>query len=236
MFQDKSSITQFKIFGERHTATNIIAKLIIQNFNLDYRYYDFLGWKHRKAPSVKELQSEPLVLNTLFLITVRHPYEWAAAMHRRPYCDYDALIHRYGFKDFLKYPIEDYANVLDMWNQKYASYQKFMELVPYGMIIRYEDFKQDQLSVLKRLYQWLPEPTVPKAITEYMHGGDTWTLKFVERRIGNTIYRHWAEYPPEPSKAPASHKKPLAEITRDIIEMIDSQIDKSVLDYFYPKN
>ncbi|ANV88259.1 MULTISPECIES: sulfotransferase family protein [unclassified Picosynechococcus] len=229
----QNQIIQFKIFGERHTATNAIARLLIQNFDLDYPYYDFLGWKHRKAPNAEELQNKPLVARTLFIITVRHPYEWAAAMHRWPYCDSDAVIHRYSFKRFLDYPIEDYASILDMWNQKYASYQKFIELVPYVKVIRYEDFKKDQLAVLQDLYQWIPQPEKPEIFNQYMHGGVGWNLTLTNRTIEKLIYQHWLQFPVDASNSSAP-QKPLEPITDDIASMIDKQIDDSVLRYYYP--
>tara|TARA_B100001121_G_scaffold256694_1_gene234647 strand:- start:53 stop:268 length:216 start_codon:yes stop_codon:yes gene_type:complete len=50
-------INSFKIFGERHTGTNAVGLFLRENFNLGFKYYDYLGWKHRLAPKKSEIET-----------------------------------------------------------------------------------------------------------------------------------------------------------------------------------
>ena len=111
----------FKVFGERHTGTNAISSFLEKNFNLENKYYEYLGWKHRLAPSHEELKKFNLVDN-LFLITFRNPYSWLKAMHKEPYNYNYPQIRELDFLSFLQIPFEDYENVIKMWNQKNHSY------------------------------------------------------------------------------------------------------------------
>ena len=107
----------FKVFGERHTGTNAISSFLEKNFNLENKYYEYLGWKHRLAPSHEELKKFNLVDN-LFLITFRNPYSWLKAMHKEPYNYNYPQIRELDFLSFLQIPFEDYENVIKMWNQR----------------------------------------------------------------------------------------------------------------------
>jgi len=139
-----------KIFGERHTATNAITEFVHLNFNALCNDYGFLGWKHRRAPLKSEWQRVNY-RDTLFIFTVRHPYSWAKSMHREPYCMHHPQLKKMTFDDFLIHPIEDYENILKMWNQKYQSYIDMCEQVPNSLILRMEHFISDQKNAYNQL-------------------------------------------------------------------------------------
>ncbi len=136
-------IDKLKIFGERHTATNAIRNMVSNCFDLQVMNFEYLGWKHRRAPKPAEWKKYP-VASTLFVITARNPYTWLKAMHRRPYTPHQPDLPTLAFRHFLKYPLEDYENVIQMWNEKNARYLDFIEQVPNATLIRTEDFSVDQ--------------------------------------------------------------------------------------------
>lgn len=141
---------QIKIFGERHTATNALTVFIQRNFEGQHRYYDFLGWKHRRAPKKQEWQKQDYQ-HTLFLFTVRNPYTWLKAMHREPYYGHQPQITQLNFRDFILHSIEDYENCIQMWNEKYHSYLKMSRDVPQSLFVRMEDFLNDQEGIYTKL-------------------------------------------------------------------------------------
>lgn len=141
---------QIKIFGERHTATNALTLFIQKNFEGQHRYYDFLGWKHRRAPKKQEWGKQDYQ-NTLFIFTVRNPYTWLKAMHREPYYPHQPQITQLNFRDFILHSIEDYENCIQMWNEKYNGYAEMSKDVPHSLFIRMEDFLRNQEDIYKQL-------------------------------------------------------------------------------------
>ena len=86
-------IDSIKVFGERHSGTNAIGYFAGQNFNLETKRHDFLGWKHRLAPE-REEWSKFDVESCLFIFCLRNPYSWLQAMHKEPYYEhYPCLLH-----------------------------------------------------------------------------------------------------------------------------------------------
>jgi hypothetical protein len=140
----------FKIFGERHTGTNALSSFIIENFNIKFLYYDYLGWKHRLAPNETEIQKFA-TQETIFLFTFRNPYSWLKAMHRDPYYYHYPKITELNFFEFVQFQIEDYENLIMLWNQKNSSYLEMINKVPISMLVKVEDFHNDQKSYFNRI-------------------------------------------------------------------------------------
>jgi hypothetical protein len=123
-----------KVFGERHTGTKYLLKLIELNmpeFNivqgtgswvLEKLYYrpwvelaydmyfrktfpKVLGWKH-SAVHCAALYEQKIFEKTFFVCLVRNPYSWLLSMHRMPYHAYDMPR---SFEDFLvsEWPVLD---------------------------------------------------------------------------------------------------------------------------------
>ena len=136
-------IDSVKIFGERHTGTNAINLFIRENFDLTFKYYDFLGWKHRLAPKKSEWVKHD-TSNTLFIFLFRNPYAWLRSMYREPYYHHYLKINDRSFDEFLKFSIEDYENSVCLWNQKNESYLRMSKEVKHSINIRIEDFRLDQ--------------------------------------------------------------------------------------------
>ena len=143
-------VQSFKIFGERHTGTNALSSFIIENFNIKFLYYDYLGWKHRLAPNESEIQKFA-TQETIFLFTFRNPYSWLKAMHRDPYYYHYPKITELNFFEFVQFQIEDYENLIMLWNQKNSSYLEMINKVPISMLVKVEDFHNDQQSYFNKI-------------------------------------------------------------------------------------
>lgn len=143
-------VQSFKIFGERHTGTNALSSFVIENFNIKFLYYDYLGWKHRLAPNETEIQKFA-TQETIFLFTFRNPYTWLKAMHRDPYYYHYPKITELNFFDFVQFQIEDYENLIVLWNQKNSSYLEMINKVPISMLVKVEDFHNDQQSYFNKI-------------------------------------------------------------------------------------
>ena len=143
-------VQSFKIFGERHTGTNALSSFIIENFNIKFLYYDYLGWKHRLAPNETEIQKFATE-QTIFLFTFRNPYSWLKAMHRDPYYYHYPKITELNFFEFVQFQIEDYENLIMLWNQKNLSYLEMINKVPISMLVKVEDFHNDQQSYFDKI-------------------------------------------------------------------------------------
>ena len=153
-------IDSIKVFGERHSGTNAIGYFAGKNFNLQFKHYDFLGWKHRLAPEQTEW-SKFDVESCLFIFCLRNPYSWLQAMHKEPYYEHYPKIKELSFEDFLKFSIEDYENSIAMWNQKNASYLRMALEAPNSIIIAVEKFYNSQEKIHGNLQKILNKPNTP---------------------------------------------------------------------------
>ena len=163
-------IDSIKVFGERHSGTNAIGYFSGKNFNLQFKHYNFLGWKHRLAPEQTEW-SKFDVESCLFIFCLRNPYSWLQAMHKEPYYDHYPKIKELSFEDFLKFSIEDYENSIAMWNKKNLSYLRMAKEVPHSIIVNVEEFHSSQEKIHADLQQTLGKDNasfIP--MNEYVNG------------------------------------------------------------------
>ena len=134
------------IFGERHTGTNALSLFLRENFNLKFKYYEFLGWKHRLAPKKAEWIKHDTD-NVLFIFLFRNPYTWLKSMHKEPYYHHYLKINERSFEEFIKFSIEDYENSICLWNEKNDSYLRMSKEVKHSLNICIEDFRSDQSKI-----------------------------------------------------------------------------------------
>ncbi len=139
-------IDSVKIFGERHTGTNALSLFLRENFNLTFKYYEFLGWKHRLAPKKAEWIKHNTG-NVLFIFLFRNPYTWLKSMYKEPYYHHYLKINDRSFEEYIRFPIEDYENSICLWNQKNDSYLRMSKEVSHSLNIRIEDFRLDQRKI-----------------------------------------------------------------------------------------
>jgi len=144
------TIKYFKIFGERHTGTNAVSVFLRENFNLSLHGYDFLGWKHRLAPKSEELDDLDIA-DTLFVFCFRHPFSWLKSMHKEPYSNHYPKLKELDFIDFISAQIEDYRNVITLWNEKNQSYLDMSKEIDKSICINVEDFFNKQEHIHNEL-------------------------------------------------------------------------------------
>ena len=163
-------IDSIKVFGERHSGTNAIGYFVGKNFNLKFKHYDFLGWKHRLAPQQAEWEKFE-VKNCLFIFCIRNPYSWLKAMHKEPYYEHYPKIKELSFEEFIKFSIEDYENAIAMWNQKNLSYLQMSAEVPHSIVIPVETFHRSQENIHAELQKIADKPNTPFIpMNEYVNG------------------------------------------------------------------
>jgi len=163
-------IDSIKVFGERHSGTNAIGYFVGKNFNLKFKHYDFLGWKHRLAPQQAEWEKFE-VKNCLFIFCIRNPYSWLKAMHKEPYYEHYPKIKDLSFEEFIKFSIEDYENAIAMWNQKNLSYLQMAAEVPHSIVIPVETFHRSQEKIHGELQKITNKPNTPFIpMNEYVNG------------------------------------------------------------------
>ena len=176
-------IDSIKVFGERHSGTNAIGYFAGKNFDLQFKHYNFLGWKHRLAPEQAEW-SKFDVESCLFIFCLRNPYSWLQAMHKEPYYDHYPKIKELSFEDFLKFSIEDYENSIAMWNKKNLSYQRMAKEVPSSIIINVEEFHSSQEKIHADLQQVLGLDNLPVIpMNEYVNGRGRHTDKDIQSAL-----------------------------------------------------
>jgi hypothetical protein len=163
-------IDSIKVFGERHSGTNAIGYFAGKNFNLKFQHYDFLGWKHRRAPK-KDEWSKFDIQDCLFIFCMRNPYSWVQAMHREPYYDHYPTIKDLSLENFIQFSFEDYENCIAMWNQKNDSYFKMSDEVPNSIVINVEDFHIDQNQFHQNISHLLGRQDLPLIeMNDYVNG------------------------------------------------------------------
>ena len=176
-------IDSIKVFGERHSGTNAIGYFAGKNFDLQFKHYNFLGWKHRLAPEQEEW-SKFDVESCLFIFCLRNPYSWLQAMHKEPYYEHYPKIKELSFDDFLKFSIEDYENSIAMWNKKNLSYQRMAKEVPNSIIINVEEFHSSQEKIhadLQQVFGLDNLPVIP--MNEYVNGRGRHTDKDIQSAL-----------------------------------------------------
>jgi hypothetical protein len=116
-----------------------------------------LGWKHAFAPSPLDLHTAHVdPTRILFLTLTKNPYAWLISLYRRPY---HAKRRYENFSHFLSAPWETvarekagraFANPIELWNQKNASYLRLGEYAT-SLVCRYEELLEDPSHFLKTL-------------------------------------------------------------------------------------
>ena len=134
------------------------------------QYYDFLGWKHRLAPSYEEFNKFN-ISDTLFIFLIRNPYAWSQAMYREPYYIHYRRINEKPFEEFLTFQFEDYENLITMWSKKNESYLEMAKWVPNALVIKLEDFRSDQKGAFQKISKFIsPKQEACIELNAYING------------------------------------------------------------------
>lgn len=183
-----------KIYGERNTGTNYLAKLIHENLDViqlpgvpprpanlllrkfphwpihePFQDYYFqrtfaknLGWKHALVRPVAELKKLPICENSISFITIsKNPYSWLLSLYKRPYHYYKVWEEKPDFETFLTSPSPVvrrenapgfFANPIELWNQKNASYIQLKNGFP-ALNLKYEELISSPEEIIKSISQ-----------------------------------------------------------------------------------
>lgn len=154
-------INQFIIYGERHSGTKFLQKLI--NDNLHIVYAKGFNHKHFFTPEFILRQSQITIKSTIFFCIVRNPYDWIMSFHReRHHCGINAANNIYNFmskpwisrEPFLGpeimldrhlYNKKPYPTIFHMRSAKNQFlYSILPRYVEHHLFVRYEDFLEEK--------------------------------------------------------------------------------------------
>lgn len=174
----KFPVRKIQIFGERCSGTNYCEALIRQNLRDVDLTWEF-GWKHfppwiiGKQASLEKLHT-PAVHDTLFLIVVRHPFEWSKSLFQRPfhiitprdqsYVEFLAmpLLPEISIDDYQRHPItgEYFMNCGELRTWVLRNMLKYRKHVDHYCLVRYEDLRDCPDQILTQISRAFHIPKV----------------------------------------------------------------------------
>jgi hypothetical protein len=157
-------ISRYVIYGERHSGTKFLEKLITKNFNLSKS--ELFGHKHFFRPKYILDKESEILDSTIFFCIVRNPYDWIMAFHKlRHHCAIIGAndIYRFISKEWISrndffgieiledrhlYADRRYINIFEMRRAKleYMFYILPLFIKNY-IFIKYEDFFCETFAV-----------------------------------------------------------------------------------------
>lgn len=170
--KNNNPIYNFTIYGERHSGTKFLQKLIHKNFNLPITW-DY-GWKHFFGHYTQNIISNGQ--NTLFIGIVRDPYNWIMAMHKKAYhvpSDISKNLHSLLFSEWRsvnkfghekidyygKYEDrnytsgERYKNIFDLrYNKNIYLHQLMPTLNQNYILVTYNNLINNPYEIIKNIY------------------------------------------------------------------------------------
>lgn len=137
-----------------------------RNCRFKNRFDELVGWKHARVPNLpKNRDGYPEGLG--FIALTKDPYAWLQSLHYRPYQGkIHSTAHPLSFGEFLRTPWptvkrecgpDEYANPVQMWNDKVASYEALHAYGP-TLILPYEDIIEDIEGFMKTVCETFDLP------------------------------------------------------------------------------
>lgn len=154
-----------RVFGERHTATNWLVRLLDLNVNVTIvsKWPDASWvWKHTMPPPPQLSMRRPILVVTI----TKGPYSWLRSLHRVPY-EYIGKASA-NFSAWLRAPwlrLRDgrehwapnaFASPVHLWNAKNRAYSQIK--VPARVSLRYESLVAEPEAEVLRLASRLALP------------------------------------------------------------------------------
>lgn len=153
-------VSQYVIYGERHSGTKFLQKLVQSNLNIvlanNFQHKHFFTPDHILKKTLEDVEQ------TVFLCIVRNPYDWILAFHKeRHHCGIIGANNLYTFmskswisrqpflgpeilSDRHLYNGTRYKNIFHMRSTKNMFMYSILPIyVKHHMFIKYEDFLQD---------------------------------------------------------------------------------------------
>ena len=155
------SIKNFTIYGERHSGTNWLEKLITHNLDIPITW----AYDHKHFFGCCEWHRLNKAHNTLFIGIVRNIYNWIGGMKKipyhlessdilniRPWQSKKGISHTNSFCDSHWYTKEKYNDIFDMRYHKLQFLHFYMPyLVDNYIFIRYEDLIEQTEYILNTI-------------------------------------------------------------------------------------
>jgi hypothetical protein len=156
---NNSSIKNFTIYGERHSGTKWLEKLISRSFDIPVTW----KYEHKHFFGCCDWEKLNIAKNTLFIGIVRNIYNWIGGMRKMPYhlssknvidirpWQSNIGITPHGsFCDSHWYTKKKYADIFDMRSDKVEFLYLYMPyLVDNYIFIRYEDLIENTKDILQ---------------------------------------------------------------------------------------
>lgn len=233
---------KLKLFGERHTNTNYLSKLIELNLdclliagvvptyirtieNLLGRQWlrdawfarqsiHNFGWKHSV---VGQLQPES---NVVFVTLTKNPYAWLLSMYRRPYHQHYKTPP--SFEEFLQLPWQTVGrenlpgpvqNPIVLWNIKNASYRSLPS--EQTLHLTTESTFEDAAMVINKIAKTFNLARLQEEFVDFNRS----TKKRLDR--DGDYYRDYY-----------LNERWRAELSDDAIKLINQSLDKELLDFY----
>lgn len=163
--RNTSIINRYTIYGERHSGTKLLQKIISSNTTLsltwDYGYKHWFGFTDKQ--SILSAQ------DTLFIGIVRSPYDWLLSFYKEPH--HVPIQNRLPIGNFLFnewYSVQDYVfdnteilqdrnfisgtrykNIFDLRSHKLYYIRQMLPLLCSNFVIlRYEDLISNTIEII----------------------------------------------------------------------------------------
>ena len=160
---------------QRHSGTNFVMRLLQQNIGGEVRKvadFDVCGkWKHQFQwlPKRGCTSHDASLDETLVVVMLRNPYDWALAMHKNCWCGVEKaktlaalpfqtyvqmpyLAEKYSWKPWVSPPIQEntrpFANVMKQRTCKLINVLNMSSWVPHIEYVRHEEIMDPDSSIL----------------------------------------------------------------------------------------
>lgn len=152
-------ITNFTIYGERHSGTNLLERIGKEALNLTINWE--FGWKHFFG--FVDYQKIVGAKNTLFFAITRNPYDWVMAMYTQQY-----HIPKKNEKPIAKFLLNDWFSIDD--NRK-----EIKEDRHYLIGRKYKNIFEMRKTKLQYMINYMPKICDNLCITTYENITDSTT-------------------------------------------------------------
>ena len=216
----------YTIFGERNSGTNYLKSILDKKLKLKYtKKFGFKHWyiknHYPRGRENKTTDNECFIdidnnKDTLFIFTVRNPYDWCGSMKEKPYHikrydmssmmsfisgKYIALENELPqdhmedsispwYKDDItgRYFIEEAENLIELRNTKNTHFYNLKDRVKYFHIIKQETLEEDINDMINKFKLICNNVNV---ITNYKkprsYSLDDKSIQFIKNNLNNII-------------------------------------------------
>lgn len=174
-------IDRIQLYAERHTGSKWLTQMLEETFGIKNPWG--FGWKHW-FPDIEKINKTD-ISNYLFIILVRDPYQWIAAMNKIPHharpklkdlrleefikeeweCEWTKkdvpwLDDDKNFTEMMNERNPDtgerFKNIIELRNYKNREFLSLSDKVKNFHIVKYEDMCDNPLEVINKIVEGYP--------------------------------------------------------------------------------